>query len=244
MNEVQRRLDEDGYVLLRQVIAMPEARALIARLDALWAEEGDQAGSENYLEPNAWRLANLANKGDVFRAVLASEAVLEAVRAVIGPRVRLSMINARAVPPHSDPRQPFHCDTRKRGKPDAHGYYVCTAVWMLDDFTPENGATRLVPGTHRSRQLPKEALADVYAPHPDEVIASGCAGDVLVFNGHCWHAGGPNTTDRPRRAILVHYIRADHPQELNQKQALAPEVQARMTPRERELLGLDDGDVR
>src|SRR5262249_53151248 len=153
--------------------------------------------------------------------------------------IRVSMMNARAVPPHSDPDQPMHVDTRKHGVPDAQGYYVCTAAWMLDDFTKQNGATRIVPGTHKSRMLPKEVMSDPNQFHPDEVVGVGQAGDALVFNGHCWHAGGRNDTDQPRRAILVHYIRADHPQELNQKEALMPEVQASMTTRERELLGLD-----
>jgi ectoine hydroxylase-related dioxygenase (phytanoyl-CoA dioxygenase family) len=133
----------------------------------------------------------------------------------------------------------MHVDTRKRGVPDEHGYYVCTAAWMLDDFTPQNGATRIVPGTHKSGKLPKEVMADPNQPHPDEIVGQGKAGDVLVFNGHCWHAGGRNSTDHVRRAILVHYIRGDHPQDLDQKEALSPETQAKMTPHERQLLGLD-----
>ena len=237
--EQQKQLDSDGYVLLKNLLSHEEIDRLVARLDELWSQEGDRAGAENYIEKNAWRLANLANKGAVFRPVFTHPAVLEVARAVMGPEVRLSMMNARAVPPHSDPGQPFHCDTKNKGKPDERGYYVCTAVWMLDDFTRQNGATRIVPGTHRSHRLPKEVMADVNAPHPDEVTVEGRAGDVLVFNGHCWHAGGQNATDVPRRAILVHYIRADHPQELDQKTAIASEIQARMNPFEREILGLD-----
>lgn len=241
MNEDQRQqLDQAGYVLLNHVLSGEDVSRLVARLDALWIEEGERAGEENYIETGAWRLANLMNKGDLFRPVLCHPRVLDVIQAVMGPRVRLSMMNARAVPPHSDPRQPFHCDTQKKGKPDASGYYVCTAVWMLDDFTRANGATRLVPGTHRSGQLPKEVMADVYATHPAEVTIEGRAGDVLVFNGHCWHTGGPNITDFPRRAILVHYVRADHPQELNQKESLSPETQQKMNPQERLILGLDD----
>jgi ectoine hydroxylase-related dioxygenase (phytanoyl-CoA dioxygenase family) len=213
---------------------------LNTRLEELWRQEGERAGEENYIEKNALRLANLVNKGDVFREMFSHPLVLDVVRAVIGPHVRLSMLNARAVPPHSDPHQPLHTDADHGDSPDDKGYVVCTAIWMLDDFTLENGATRIVPGTHRRREPPKQLMPDTHAAYPGEVIVEGKAGDVLVFNGHCWHAGRANTTDAPRRAILVHYIRADHSQRLNQKAYVSPEVQTRLNPLEREILGLDD----
>ena len=185
------------------------------------------------------RLANLANKGDEFRRLMMHPAVLEVVRMVLGARVRLNMLNARDAMPHGGARQPLHTDADHGAKADAQGYLVCTAIWMLDAFTRENGATRLVPGTHREAALPKETLADVYAPHPAQVYVTGQPGDVFVFNGHCWHAGGANNTDDARRAILAHYARADQPQRLNQKESLSPEVQAALSPRERDVLGLD-----
>ncbi|MBI3764561.1 MAG: phytanoyl-CoA dioxygenase family protein, partial [Chloroflexi bacterium] len=230
----------DGFVVLRGLLSEEQRTRLVQRVEMLWSEEGEQAGGENYIENGARRLANLVNKGGEFRLIIAHPEVLEVVRAVIGPFVRLSMLNARDVPPHTDPRMPFHSDSDHGGKVDETGYYVCTAIWMLDDYTRLNGSTRIIPGTHRSDKLPKEALADVTATQPNEVVVEGKAGDVLVFNGHCWHTGGANATDVPRRAILAHYIRADHPQRLNQKEALSPEIQAKMNPLERQVLGLDD----
>jgi ectoine hydroxylase-related dioxygenase (phytanoyl-CoA dioxygenase family) len=236
----QRLLDEQGFVLLRGVLSSAEVDALRDRLEALWAEEGDQAGAENYIEKNTRRLANLANKGDLFRLVFAHPAVLELARAVLGLAVRVSMLNARDALPGPGPTQPLHSDADHGGRPDEKGYLCFTAVWMLDDFTCQNGGTRLIPGTHRDPRLPKEALADPLAPHPDEIVVEGKAGDVLAFNGHVWHAGGANRSSGCRRALLAHYIRADQPQRLRQKEALLPEAQARMAPLERELLGLDD----
>jgi ectoine hydroxylase-related dioxygenase (phytanoyl-CoA dioxygenase family) len=234
------RLEHAGYVALPGVLSAEELEALRERLEALWAEEGDEAGAENYIEKNTRRLANLANKGDIFRPIFGHPAVLELAHAVLGSGVRVSMLNARDALPGAGPAQPLHSDADHGGRPDEKGYLCCTAVWMLDDFTRQNGATRLVPGTHRDSRLPKEAMTDVLAPHPDEVLAEGKAGDVLVFNGHVWHAGGANLTQISRRAILVHYIRSDQPQRLVQKEALSPDVLARMDALERELLGLDD----
>src|SRR6266496_5057535 len=101
--EQHRQLDQDGYVLLKRVIDQAHVERLITRLETLWTEERELAGVENYIEQNARRLANLANKGEIFRAVMRHPEVLEVVSAVIGPDIRINMLNAREVPPHSDP---------------------------------------------------------------------------------------------------------------------------------------------
>jgi ectoine hydroxylase-related dioxygenase (phytanoyl-CoA dioxygenase family) len=241
MNDGQRiQLDEQGYLLLSGVLSPAQVAEVAAQAEAVWAAEGALAGSENYLEPGVRRLANLANKGEAFRRLMVHPAVLEAVHSVLGSKIRINMLNARDALPHGTAVQPLHTDADHGAKADAQGYLVCTAIWMLDPFTRENGATRLVPGTHRGTALPKEVLPDVLAAHPDEIYVTGQPGDVFIFNGHCWHAGGANHTDRARRAILAHYARADQPQRLNQKESISPVVQAALSPLERQVLGLDD----
>jgi ectoine hydroxylase-related dioxygenase (phytanoyl-CoA dioxygenase family) len=240
MNSAQQnQLDRDGFLVLPGVFPPAQVQQALARLESLWLEEGDEAGSENYKEAGARRLANLANKGQIFRDMLVHPAVLEVVEAVLGPDPLLSMLNARdALPGFAANPQPLHTDADHGGRADDRGYLACTAIWMLDPFTIANGATRLWPGSHRDTTLPKEAMADVRAAHPREVIVEGGPGDVLVFNGHCWHAGRPNTTGASRRAVLAHYVRGDQPQRLDQRAALAPEVQAALSPLERRLLGI------
>ncbi|MCB0213137.1 MAG: phytanoyl-CoA dioxygenase family protein [Anaerolineae bacterium] len=239
--EQKQTLDEVGYVVFPGVLSEPELERILARLEELWTQEGAQAGQENYIEKGVRRLANLANKGDIFRTIFAHPLVVDAVETVMGPDLRLSMLNAREVPPQLDSAlQPFHSDTDNAGVPDGSGFFSCTAVWMLDAFTPDNGATRIIPGTHHSNKVPADVLEDTYAIHPHETVMTGQAGDVAVFNGHCWHAGGLNRTDKPRRAILAHYLRADTPRPGDRRQHLSPEVRAKMSPRELEILGLDE----
>jgi ectoine hydroxylase-related dioxygenase (phytanoyl-CoA dioxygenase family) len=239
--EQRDRIEKEGYVVLPGLLSPAEVEEVLARLEALWVEEGAEAGRENYIEPGVRRLANLANKGDIFRKIFAHPLVLAVTEAVMGPDARLSMLNARDVPPQqTGVGQAFHSDTDNSGRPDARGYYSCTAIWMLDEFTIDNGATRLIPGTHLTGKTPKDVLADPYAPHPDEIIMTGKPGDVAVFNGHCWHAGGVNQTMKPRRAILAHYLRADIPRPADRRQHLSPEVKVRLSPRELEILGLDE----
>ena len=239
----KKQLDDEGYVLLKGVLSTTQVAEVIDHLETLWAAEGQAAGQENYnaVEADVRRLANLANKGNIFRQIFGHPLVIGAATAVMGPEVRLSMLNAREVPPrYGGERQPFHADTDNSGKPDKKGFFSCTAIWMLDPFTAANGATRIVPGTHRSGQVPAEVMPDTSAAHPQEIALIGQPGDVAVFNGHCWHAGGVNQTDEPRRGILVHYLRSDIPRPNDRRQHLSPENRAKMTPRELELLGLDE----
>ena len=241
MDEQQRKqLDEQGYLIFKNLLAPLEVETVLARLEELWAVEGEHAGEENYIEPGVRRLANLAGKGEIFRKLYAHPQVLEVVEAVMGPEVRASMVNARDVPPHTGVRMPFHMDSDKGRVRDEKGYSAATAIWMLDEFSLANGATAFVPGSHLLGKSPREVLSDLNASHPDELVIEGQPGDVLVFNGHCWHAGRPNGTGRHRRAVLVHYLRADVPRPENRRQHLDPDQARALSPRERELLGLDD----
>ena len=241
MNDEQRKqLDGQGYLIFKGLLPPDQIELLRTKVEELWGTEGEKAGEENYIEPGVRRLANLANKGDIFREIYSHPQVLEVIEAVMGSEIRASMVNARDVPPHTGARMPFHMDSDKGRHRDEKGFSAATAIWMLDPFTVENGATAFVPGSHLIGKSPKQVLTDLNASHPDEIVLEGEAGDVLVFNGHCWHAGRPNLTDGHRRALLVHYLRADVPRPENRRQYLDRERAAELSSGERALLGLDD----
>ena len=241
MNDEQRKqLDEQGYLIFKKMLSPSQIESLLARLEELWAAEGYKAGEENYIESGVRRLANLANKGEIFRGVYAHPQVLEVVQAVMGADMRASMVNARDVPPLTGVRMPFHMDSDKGRVRDEIGYSAATAIWMLDEFTTENGGTAVVPGSHLLGKSPKHALTNLNDSHPDEIIIEGKPGDVFIFNGHCWHAGRPNLTNHHRRALLVHYLRADVPRPENRRQHLGAENAAILSAQDRILLGLDD----
>ncbi|MBL8235683.1 MAG: phytanoyl-CoA dioxygenase family protein, partial [Bryobacterales bacterium] len=132
-----------------------------AQLEAVFAAEGETAGSEFRQEQDTKRLANLVDKGEVFRTLISMPEILEYVGAVIPGEFKLSSLNARAPNPQSDWVQPLHCDTGSL--PDEKGNTICNVIWMLDDFTAANGATRLVPGSHRWGRLPQEVMEDAMA---------------------------------------------------------------------------------
>jgi hypothetical protein len=239
--EERRQLDEQGYVLLEAF--MPAMGGdllgdLRRRILELFDEEGDRAGHEFKTEENARRLANLVDKGEVFQRAIVLPDLLACVRQVLGPDIKLSSLNARSADPHTDVGQPLHVDMGAR--PDEKGYWVCNTVWLLDDFTPENGATRMIPGSHTWGTRPQDVLEDPMAPHPGEVLLTGKAGSIAVMNAHMWHGGTANRTESPRLAMHAFYCRSDKPQQQYQKALVRPEIQAGLTAEVRSILAIDD----
>ncbi len=234
----KRQLDDKGYLVLDGLMGRELLNGLRARVEELFQQEGDRAGSEFKQEPNARRLANLVNKGEIFEQAIQLPQVIEGMAHVLGPDFKLSSLNVRAAGPFCDCSQPLHADSGAIA--DEHGYWVANSVWMLDDFTTENGAIRMVPGSHKWRRLPQDALADPLAPHPEEVLLTGRAGTVVVMNAHLWHGATANRTGGARRAMHAFYTRRDKPQQQYQKKLLSSEVQAHLAPSLRKLLALDD----
>jgi hypothetical protein len=227
-------LATNGYVVISDFMPQGMVERMRSRVAELQAQEGEHAGSEFKQEPGALRLANCVDKGQVFEEAIAMPAVLDAVGSVLGPDFKLSSLNMRTALPMNGIAQPLHCDMG--AIPDALGYWVCNTIWMLDDFTEENGPTRAVPGTHRSGRAPDAPARD------DEVRITGRAGSLVVMNAHLWHGGDANRTDRPRAALHAFYCRSDKPQQRYQKRLLRPETQARLSPELRRLLALDDAE--
>src|SRR5262245_26845740 len=153
LDEPQRsRLVEAGYLVLEDLMSGELLDALRGRIAELYDREGDSAGVEFKQEPGCLRLANLVDKGAVFQRVIAEPRILACVGQVLGPRFKLSSLNARTALPGCD-SQPLHADMGAIR--DEQGYWVCNSVWMLDDFTTDNGPLRVVPGSHRCGRLPR-----------------------------------------------------------------------------------------
>ena len=232
------QLSEQGFVILRGVMDPDWLREVCDATCRLLQVEGAAAGSEFRTEPGSDRLANLVDKGECFQRVISHPAMIQAVESVLGADWKLSSLNYRAALPGEQGLQPLHCDMGLVA--DSTGYSVFNSIWMLDDFTIDNGPTRFVPGSHRSGALPQALLQDPYADHPDQRVALGRAGDVVLTNAHMWHGGTANCTAQPRRSLHGFYVRGDKPQQQYQKQLLRPDTQASLSPLLRRILALDD----
>ena len=229
----KEQLDRDGFLPLPGVLGTAQINALRGRTRALSLQEGADAGNEVHQEAGTDRLSDLVNKDPLFDVCFTHPRVLAAVAHVLGGDLKLSSLNSRAALP-GEGLQALH---RDGGPPPAPGVYdVCNSIWLLDDFTPQNGPTRLVPGTHRSGEAPSDALADPSAPHPDEVLLLAPAGTVAVFNSHVWHGGTRSGGGSPRRALHSFFTRRGLPQQLDQRKYLRPETAARLSEAARVIL--------
>ena len=184
-------LDDDGYVLLRGV------------LDAAHCESLRAIFERTYLPSHQWpaprgpgaRHALLDHEPEAWRAALAPR-VLACARHLMPGRFFLYDVQGR------DPRQgqggqPLHRDWVSPQGPAP----MAVVLAFLDPFGPDNGATRVVPRTHRMAGG-ADAFAD-FETHPDEIVIAGAAGDILVCDGYLVHGGTRNASGAPRRNLQI-----------------------------------------
>jgi hypothetical protein len=241
-------LDEKGYLNLGPLLSKDQVDKINEKLIWLMSHEGDKAGSElldsPYIrhpkEAGADRLADLVNKGEIFDVFYTHPRVLAGISHVLGKSIKLSSLNYRAAKPGMG-LQKLHVDWHEAVTPGQ--YKVCNSIWLLDDFSKKNGATRIVPGSHLSGILPQDVLSNQEAPHPDEVIIEAPAGSVFIFNSHAWHGGTTNQTKKSRRSIHSYFCRFDQPQQVDQSRYIKDETLKRLPPAAVKILGLVDKKV-
>ena len=236
-------LDQNGYLNLGRILDDTQLEAIRNRLGELLKLEGEQAGAELMDSPHirhpresgADRLADLVNKGALFDIFYTHPRALAGIAHVLGSEIKLSSLNYRAARPGKG-LQKLHVDWHETV--GVYDYKVCNSIWLLDDFSVENGATRIVPGTHLSGRLPQDVLADPFATHPDEQLIEAPAGSVVIFNSHAWHGGTDNKTALPRRSIHSYFCRRDQPQQVDQQKYILQETLNRLSSSAVALLGL------
>jgi hypothetical protein len=109
-----------------------------------------------------------------------------------------------------------------------------STVWAINDFTKENGATQVVPGSHKWHKDRQ--------PLPEEIAyAEMQAGSVFIYTGSVLHGGGTNNTDEPRLGVFLHYAPSWLRQEENQYLSCPPEVAKDFSPELRSLIGYSKG---
>jgi hypothetical protein len=154
----------------------------------------------------------LINVDQSFAPYLADARLLSLVEALLGEQFRISMTSAIVSFPGNG-RGSLHADWPFNQKNAGHirppypdAVMHLTTLWMLSDFTEQNGGTIVVPGTHRFGSNPTGDLPiDAEQPYPTELHVTGPAGSVIVMDSRLWHATPPNHTDCPRAALAVRY---------------------------------------
>jgi ectoine hydroxylase-related dioxygenase (phytanoyl-CoA dioxygenase family) len=185
------RLHENGYVLLRQVIP----REYLANLRTSF-EDGVLA-SHQWPVPRGigWRHAQL-DLDPWIQKVCQLPQLVESVGTLIGERFFLAQVEGRE-PLAGEGYQTLHRDFSA----DRPGDTV-VAIAFFDDFGPHNGATRIIPSSHRLISKTNQSDND----ESKAIQISGSAGDILVFDADLLHGASTNVSGERRRSILATYF--------------------------------------
>jgi len=249
----RKALDESGYLILPSQTEFFRSRGIelsVLRdlIDRMIVEEGWRGGiegkektvtAEKPLDPGSNRLGNLVEKKPHFRAFISHPKVLAAVHHVIKAPFKCSAVDMRN-PKKDGGEQQIHIDWLPRTSVDDP--FECVFVgFFIDGMTIENGALRIIPGTHECCDWPNEYI-DVLTRHKDEVRVEVEPGSIIVANALVWHAGACNNTGAPRRSIYVDYRNRRLGQLLNQKCYLSTNTIEDLTELERYLLAVRPED--
>ncbi len=208
------------------VIPGPVATKRLAQLaDAYELAVAGASAVDLNIGSTTTRVHDFVNRGAEFDPLYIYRPILEACHRVIGRSFKLSSLLARSVRPHTQ-AQPLHVDF----KSDADGWPMVGFILMVDDFRKDNGATRFVPGSHKSLAIPSDVMKDPTSDYESQVLVCGAAGSVIVYNGSVWHGHTANTSDKPRRSLQGAYIRREAQSSVNLPARMRPETLARISP--------------
>ena len=223
------RVQRDGFTIVENAIEPALIDALNAGLEKLERELDAKPAMNGFEGHKTVRIYNLLAYGEPFIRIPAHDNVLPVIEGVLDPGCLISSLSSIAIDP-GEVAQPIHADDMVIPLDKPHRAIVCNSMWALTDFTDANGATRLVPGSHKK---PNPDYGGRYETIPAEMKR----GSVLIWDGSLWHGGGANRTAARRTGIAMNYCAGFIRQQENQQLGLAPELVKSIAPRLQELIG-------
>ena len=230
LGDALREIDDVGYTILEDAIDTDMIDALNDELLRLEDHLGIVPAANAFEGTKTVRIYNLLAFGPDFARIPLHPVVLPLVEAVLDPGLLVSSLSSIAIDP-GETAQPIHADDQVLPIPKPHPPTVCNTMWALTDFTEANGATRVIPGSHKADQSPD------FGTHYDSVPAEMAKGSVLVWHGSLWHGGGANTTSERRIGIAMNYCAGYIRQQENQQLGLRLGRVRGFPPRLQELCG-------
>jgi ectoine hydroxylase-related dioxygenase (phytanoyl-CoA dioxygenase family) len=225
--DVAQRLLDDGYVVVTGMLDAGGVQAARADLDRIL--QSTRTGRNSFEGFGTQRIYALFAKTRTFDQAAIDPLLLGVLDQVLGHYQLSAPVGIRIGP--GEQAQILHRDDSIYPLPEPHPPVVVNTMWPLDEFTPENGATRFIPGSH--------AWEPGRGPAPgDEVeIAVMSPGSAMFYLGSLWHGGGANRIAQPRLGVILEYAAGWlRPQE-NHCLAVPREIASQLQPRLQELLG-------
>lgn len=231
MTDLAAIVSTTGFAVVRDVLTHDECDRAVEYLEAAFAAEADIAAERGWHTDRIRVSYALPAKDHRFVPIFTAPGVVAPAAAVLGPDCVLAAANGLDLPPGS-PGQGLH---RDHPVPTPGFTAYVHVVVALDDFTTGNGATRIVPGSHRGANAHRDAGELDGSARPVTLEA----GDAVCFDAVVAHSAGANRTDKPRRALHAFFARPwlqphwDFPASFDAASASA------LDDRERRLLGFE-----
>lgn len=227
---LEKQLREQGYCVIENALSVSTVESARDRFVAQAQAEAALETGQNHANSatgNQW-IGMLLNKGDVFFELIDYPPTTALISSILGDDYTISAFDghiqhagAGAMAPHIDqwwmPQpaavtddSPAAANVRRANgtatvpepaNRPINPAVVASVMFMLTDFTAENGATRVVAGSHLSGCQPDPAVPWKINPIP----ITGSAGSALVFDGRLWHAAGNNQSKQARMGALAYY---------------------------------------
>ena len=240
----KRQLDTEGFVVLNDLITAEQCEYFKASLEKDYQRFGSLYASQQVIENKSLAnkvgekvVFNLHNKDIAWFTLFEHPEVLNLLDFMLkdgsyqkNEPYYLNNISARC-PLKGHAGQQMHIDSNL---PGINYCIVANVLWALDDFTIENGATRVVPGSHKWQTFAPEGLV-----HPDEVRITARKGSALIFNANLWHGGAENTTEESRWGVALGYARWFIKPSFDFMQNTPEHIYSSLSEAQKKLLGFD-----
>jgi ectoine hydroxylase-related dioxygenase (phytanoyl-CoA dioxygenase family) len=224
------RIEADGYVVLPGLVGQRELEPIRRELAPYFSNS--PYGRNDFEGFHSQRLYALLLKAPAVTALVAHPTILAILDELLHPGYLLSASIAINVHP-GETAQMLHADDGYCTWPRPRPAVGVSAIWAIDDFTDENGATEIVRGSHK---WASSAIPDPAAEPPVDRIEMA-AGSTVVFLGTTLHRGGANRGGGSRLGITPQYCEPWMRQIENMSLAIPPHLATPLPPRVQELLG-------
>jgi ectoine hydroxylase-related dioxygenase (phytanoyl-CoA dioxygenase family) len=237
--------NELGYTLIEGVMSISELIETRKIIEALANHEHALGASDNYtvngLHQRVW---NLLNKHRIFHSLISKDVIVNAMeiifdRNTVHQKYFLSSFQANILKPGADALK-LHIDTPVP-EPLPPWIIKANTVWLLDDFTSENGATKVVPRSHKLDYKPR--LDDPILSNIHSILAP--AGSVLITHGALWHQSDANRSVR-NRSVLLGSFAASYAREIANEENICAMLDERtfdcMSTTLKRIIGINHGE--
>ncbi|MAQ25246.1 MAG: hypothetical protein CMK83_13645 [Pseudomonadales bacterium] len=222
-------LDKDGIAVCSGVIRSDDLNELRSHIDEL--TNWERVNKEAWFSHGNQRVFNLIAKDPIFLDLIEHPVANQMVEMVLGLDFLLSSITANVALPGNSAQQ-LHADQGYLPEPWMRAEVV-NVIFLLDDFTNENGATQIIQNSHL------EGIgSDISNCETTTVIAP--AGSLVCMDGRLWHGTGNNRTKTcKRRALFAYFCRPYIRQQENFSRSLSNSIIGELSTRQKTLLGMD-----